>query len=118
MIEPFEPIAVDRRPAPSHAIEFDEISRHMLLSDNEGNAAPGEAAQRLAPSRLRSCVHDVVRLRGVEIVALEPSAVGWTRFVGIGGDDLAYRRGHVIAREELDHAMAVGVADRSRPVDD
>src|SRR5271156_1886898 len=71
MIEPLEPVGVRRTGAASNAVEFDQIARYMLLSDDKGYAALGEFAQRLAPPRLRCDIHDIVELRCVEIVALD-----------------------------------------------
>ena len=90
----------------------------MLLRDDEGNAAVCETTQSLAPTRLRRGVHDVVTLRRVEVVALDPGAVRRPGRVRVGGDDPAHGRRHAMAREQLDHAVAIGVADGRRGVDD
>ena len=118
MIEPLEPIGIRSRRAVSDAVEFDEIARHMLLGDDKGNAALGEPAQRLAPSGLRCRVHDIIGLRRVEIVAFDPRAVRRSRLARVGGDDPADGRRDAVSREELDHAVAVGVANRGRRIDD
>ena len=54
----------------------------------------------------------------MEIVALDPGAVGRPGHVRVGGDNPAHRRRHAMAREKLDHTMAVGVANGRRRVDD
>src|SRR6266403_2469402 len=50
MIEPFEPIGVHRGHGISHAVEFDEIARHVLLGNNEGDPALGKSVQCLPPT--------------------------------------------------------------------
>src|SRR5258708_6534226 len=52
IIEPFEPIGVHRGHGITHAVEFDEIARHVLLRNNEGNPALGKSAQCLPPTFL------------------------------------------------------------------
>src|ERR1700677_644568 len=42
MIEPLEPIAVFGPCAISHAVEFDQVARHMLLRDDERDVPLGE----------------------------------------------------------------------------
>ena len=101
-----------------HAVELDQVARHMLLRDDERNAALGEAAQRVAPSGFRRGIEDVVGLGRVKIVALDPGAVGRPRLVRVGGDNPADGRRHAMAREQFDHPMAVGVANGGRRVDD
>src|SRR5262245_5239751 len=44
MIEPLKPAAVDRQAHRAHAVELDEVARHMLLRNDEGDAAPGKYA--------------------------------------------------------------------------
>jgi len=90
----------------------------MLLGDDEGNAAPGEAVQCHAPTLLGRRIHDVVRLRRVKIIALDPGAGQRRGRAGIRGEDVARRRRYAGPREQLDHAVAIGVADRIRGVDD
>ena len=118
MVEPLEPAGVDRRPALLDAVEFDEIAGHMRLGDHEGDSPSREAAQSLAPARVRRRVHDVVALRRMEVVALDPSAVSRAGPLRVGRDDLTDRRGNVVSREELDHAVTVGVADGVGRIDD
>ena len=66
------------------AVEFDQITRHMLLGDDKGYAALSESAQRLAPSCLGCDIHDIVGLGRMEIVALDPHAIGRARVDRIG----------------------------------
>src|ERR1700741_3804279 len=105
MIEPFEPIRVERGHDITHAIELHEIARHVLLRNNERDSASGKSAQRLPPSLLRRRVHDIVEFGRVEIVALDPYA-GQRRWLArITSDDLAGRPRHLMSSEELEHSM-------------
>ena len=118
MIEPFEPIGIHRHRAVSHTVEFDEIARHVLLGDNERDAAPGKSVQCLVPPILRCSVYDIAGLRRVEVVALDPHSGGRSRLPRVAGDDLAGGRRNMVLCEELDHAMAIGVANCIRGIDD
>ena len=104
--------------AAAHAVEFDQIARHVFLRDDEGDAALGKSAQRLAPTVFRGGVHDIVGLRRVEIVSLDPHAGGRRQLARVGGDDMADRCRDMMLREQFDHAVAIGVADRIRRIDD
>src|SRR5260221_2902181 len=118
MIEPFEPIGIDLRRAVSDTVEFNEVARHVLLGDNERDAALGKSMQRLVPPGFRRSIYDIRGLRRVEIVALDPNTASRSRLLRVAGDDLTGRRRHMVLREELDHAVAIGVADRIRRIDD
>ena len=118
MVEPFEPISIHRGCCVSYTVEFDEIARHVLLGDNERNAALGKSVQCLVPTVLRCSVHDIAGLRCVEIVALDPHSGGRSRFPRVAGDDLAGGRRNMVLCKEFDHAMAISVANRIRGIDD
>ena len=90
----------------------------MLLGDHEGYAAGRELPQRLTPSGLGGDIHHVVGLCRVEIVSLDPHAVGGPRLRRVGGDDAAHGSGDAALSEELDHPMAVGIADGGGRVND
>src|SRR5215467_1285967 len=117
MIEPFEPIGVHRARSISHPVEFDEIARHVFLRNNEGDAALGKSVQRLLPTLLGSSVHDIASFRRMEIVALDPRCGRRARLVRVTGDDLAGGCGNTMPGEELDHAMAIRVANCIRRID-
>src|ERR1043165_4754002 len=118
MIEPLEPAGVDWKTNIAYAVELDEVARHMLLRNDEGDAAARECVQRVAPALLGGRVHDVLRFSGMEVVALDPDALLRSRVVRIARDDLARRRRHAMPRKQLDHAMPVSVADRIRRIND
>ena len=63
----------------------------MLLADNERNAARSETPQGLAPSVLRRGVHDIVGLRHVKIVTLDPRPGSRLQPARVGRDDVAGR---------------------------
>src|SRR5271166_6841918 len=109
MIEPFEPILIHPQRAISHAVEFDKIARHVLLPNNEWDAALSESAQRLVPSVLRCGIDDIIGLCRVEIVALDPHPGGRSQLARGGRHDLAQGCRNMVSGEELDHAMTVGV---------
>jgi len=92
VIEPLEPVRVLRPGSAPDAIELYEIAPNMRLRSDEGNAALGEPAERVAPSGFRRGIDDVVSLRRMEIVALDPSGVRRPRSLPVGRDDPAFRR--------------------------
>src|SRR6478672_4200155 len=89
MIEPLEPTGVIGPHAVSHAVELDEVAWHVLLRNDERNAALGEAAERVAPSSFGRRIADIVGLCRMEIVALNPCAVGGPRRSRVSRDDPA-----------------------------
>src|SRR5262249_21255404 len=59
MVEPLEPAGIDRQAGRAHAVELDEVAGHMLLRNDEGDAAACKRAQRVAPALLGGGIHDV-----------------------------------------------------------
>src|SRR5215469_12302059 len=45
IVEPLEPIGIDRGHRIPHPVKFDEIARHVLLRYDVWNSAPGKAIQ-------------------------------------------------------------------------
>src|SRR5580704_3514820 len=118
MIEPLEPTGVLGPHTVSHAVELDEVACHVLLRDDKRDVPLGETAQGLPPANFGRRIDHIVGLGRVEIVALDPGAVGRPRLVRVGSDNPADGSRHAIAREQLDHAVAIRVANGGWRVDD